>query len=103
MSMKSARVAAAIVVGGATVLQLTGCSKTIEPGATASYVADYVANNSPAKVRPTDVSCPSGVEAKVGTEFDCHFTGPDGKYTAHLKIRSVDGTQVKYDVNTYRS
>jgi Domain of unknown function (DUF4333) len=101
--MKSARVAAAIVVGGAAALQLAGCTKTIKPDATANYVADYVANNSPAKIRPTDVSCPSGIEAKVGTEFDCHFTGPDGKYTAHLKIRSVDGTQVKYNVDTYRS
>ena len=27
---------------------------------------------------PSDVSCPSGVEAKVGVEFDCHFTGVDG-------------------------
>jgi Domain of unknown function (DUF4333) len=101
--MKSARVAAAIVVGGAAALQLAGCTKTIKPEATANYVADYVANNSPAKIRPTDVSCPSGIEAKVGMEFDCHFTGPDGNYTAHLKIRSVDGTEVKYDVKTFRS
>jgi hypothetical protein len=61
------------------------------------------AKNSPAKVRPTDVNCPSGIEAKVGGEFDCHFTGPDGKYTAHLKIFSVDGTRVDYDCNTHRS
>jgi Domain of unknown function (DUF4333) len=98
------------VVGSSMALYLIACSAAshadpnmIVPEATANYVADFVAKNSPAKVRPTDVSCPSGVEAKVGGEFDCHFTGPDGKYTAHLKILSVVGTRVEYDVTTYRS
>jgi hypothetical protein len=105
----SARSAAA-VVGGSMALLLAACTggshedrNMIVPDATANYVADFVAKNSPAKVRPTDVNCPSGIEAKVGGEFDCHFTGPDGKYTAHLKILSVDGTRVEYDVNTHRS
>jgi hypothetical protein len=105
----SARIAAA-AVGGSMALHLAACAggshgdrNMIVPDATANYVADFVAKNSPAKVRPTDVNCPSGIEAKVGGEFDCHFTGPDGKYTAHLKILSVDGTRVDYDCNTHRS
>jgi FKBP-type peptidyl-prolyl cis-trans isomerase 2 len=50
---------------------------------------------------PTDVRCPSGVEAKVGQEFDCHFTGPEGKpYTAHMRITNVNGDQVTFDVNS---
>ena len=105
----SARIAAALV-GGSMALHLAACTGSsradpnmIMPDATANYVADFVAENSPAKVRPTDVTCPSGIEAKVGGEFDCHFTGPDGKYTAHLKILSVDGTRVEYDVTTHRS
>jgi Domain of unknown function (DUF4333) len=104
------RGAAVVVVGGSMALQLVACTAVsradpnmIMPDATANYVADFVAKNSPAKVRPTDVSCPSGVEAKVGGEFDCHFTGPDGNYTAHLKILSVVGTRVDYDVTTHRS
>ena len=105
-----ARSAAIVVVGGSMALHLAACTGSsradpnmIVPDATANYVADFVAENSPAKVRPTDVTCPSGIEAKVGGEFDCHFTGPDGKYTAHLKILSVDGTRVAYDVTTHRS
>jgi Domain of unknown function (DUF4333) len=99
-----------VVVGGAMALQLGVCAgegradpNMIMPDATANYVADFVAKNSPAKIRPTDVSCPSGIEAKVGGEFDCHFTGPDGNYTAHLKILSVVGTRVEYDVTTHKS
>lgn len=45
--------------------------------------------------------CPSGVEAKVGQEFDCHFTGPEGKpYTAHMRITKVDGERVDFDVRS---
>ena len=41
------------------------------------------------------MSCPSGVETKVGVQFDCHFTGPEGKpYTAHMRITKVDGDGV---------
>jgi hypothetical protein len=106
------RVTAAVTLAGATALLLVGCSKTTElgtaknyvvPEATANHVADYVAKYSPAHVRPTDVTCPSGLEAKVGAEFDCHFTGPDGKYTAHLKIKGVEGTRIDYETNTFRS
>lgn len=48
----------------------------------------------------TDVKCPSGTDAKVGVEFDCTFTGPDGDYVAHLKITKVDGSAVLYDIET---
>jgi hypothetical protein len=52
-------------------------------------------------LQPNDVKCPSGVDAKVGREFDCHFTGPEGKpYTAHLKITKVSGEDVEFDIQT---
>jgi hypothetical protein len=53
--------------------------------------------------RPTDVSCPSGVPAKVGGRFQCHFTGPDGPYVAYLLIMSVHGQRVIYDIQTRRT
>jgi Domain of unknown function (DUF4333) len=49
------------------------------------------------------VKCPSGVDAKVGEEFECHFTGPEGPYTAHVKITSVNGQDVGFDINSRRS
>jgi hypothetical protein len=50
---------------------------------------------------PTDVSCPSGLEVKVGQEFDCHFTGPEDKpYTAHMRITKVDGERVDFAVRS---
>ena len=53
---------------------------------------------------PSDVHCPSGVEAKVGVQFDCHFTGPEGKeYTASMKITKVNGDEVDFAVNSHPS
>ena len=49
---------------------------------------------------PTDVSCPSGVDAKVGGTFDCHFTGPDGPYVVHMNIEKVEGPRVIFHVNS---
>ena len=43
-----------------------------------------------------DVTCPSGVGAEVGVEFDCKFTGPEGtEYSAHMKVTKVDGENVE--------
>jgi Domain of unknown function (DUF4333) len=71
----SARLAAAILVTAVT-LQLAGCGpKTvIKPDMAAKFLTDHVSQQ--AGFTPTEVKCPSGVEAKVGAEFDCHFTGP---------------------------
>lgn len=49
----------------------------------------------------SDARCPSGVEAKVGGQFDCPFTGPEGKhYTANMRITKVEGEQVVFDVKS---
>ncbi|KKC02433.1 hypothetical protein AWC17_03090 [Mycobacterium nebraskense] len=89
------------VFAGLLALQLTGCSSktTVKPDGAAQSVVDVVSSQT--GFRPNDVSCPSGVEAKVGQEFDCHFTGPEGKrYTAHMRITKVDGEQVVFDVKS---
>lgn len=65
---------------------------TIRPHATERTVAAFVFKHT--GFRPTDVRCPSGIPAKVGSTFDCHFTGPEGPYTAHVRITSVHGQRV---------
>jgi Domain of unknown function (DUF4333) len=94
------RLGAALLVG-AVALQLASCSKTIKPDGAAKSVTDLVSEQTGFK--PTDVSCPSGVEAKVGVEFECHFTGPEGPYTAHMKVTKVSGEDVVFDIKTQRS
>ncbi|OBG69709.1 DUF4333 domain-containing protein [Mycobacterium sp. E3339] len=92
---------AAGVLGSVLALQVAGChaKSTVKPEGAAQSVVDVVSSQT--GFHPADVNCPSGVEAKVGQEFDCHFTGPEGKpYTAHMRITKVEGEQVVFDVRS---
>ncbi|MBV8965760.1 MAG: DUF4333 domain-containing protein [Mycobacteriaceae bacterium] len=96
-----ARLGAAVLVG-AVALQTAGCTEaTIKPDAAAKSVSDLVSRQT--GFTPTDVNCPPGVPAKVGLDFECRFTGPDGPYTAHVKITKVDGDNVEFDIKTQRT
>jgi hypothetical protein len=78
---------------------LAGCGSTIKPEGAAGSVTDLVSKQTGFK--PTDVKCPSGVDAAVGKEFECHFTGPEGKgYTAHMKVTKVEGDNVEFYIKT---
>lgn len=92
---RGVRTAAALFIGVA-VAGLSGCGKTIDADSAQQSVTDFVAQNT--EFTPNDVKCPSDTDAKVGVEFDCTFTGPDGDHLAHLKITKVDGSNVEYYV-----
>ena len=97
------RVLAGMLVGLVAV-QLAGCSSkaTIKPDGAAQSVVDVVSKQT--GFHPTDVHCPAGVEAKVGGQFDCHFTGPEGTpYVANMRITKVEGERVEFDVKTHPS
>ena len=86
-----------VVVSLATLL--AGCSSTIKPEGAAGSVTDLVSKQTGFK--PKDVKCPSDVDAEVGKEFDCHFTGPEGTdYTAHMKVTKVEGDNVEFYVES---
>jgi hypothetical protein len=72
---------------------------TIKPSGAEQAVAEVVSKQT--GFHPNDVKCPSGVEAKVGRAFKCHFTGPEGKdYTASVRINQIQGQRVLFYVST---
>mgnify|MGYP001199931638 CR=1 FL=1 len=82
---------------------LAGCGssgeKTVKPDGAERSIENVVGKQT--GFRPTDVKCPSGVEAKVGVTFDCHFTGPEPRpYVAHMRITKVDGASVRFQIDT---
>jgi hypothetical protein len=95
----NADVRSAVVVLAAGIL-LVGCgTETIKQHGAEQSVANVVAKRT--GFRPTDVKCPSGVQAKAGTTFDCHFTGPEPKpYVAHVRVVNVRGQRVVFFVRT---
>lgn len=92
--MSDVRRICALVCCAVALAPLAGCGQaTIRPNATAQTVTRFVYEHT--GFRPTDVTCPSGVPAKVGVRFQCHFTGPEGPYTAYVRILSVHGQRVE--------
>lgn len=84
-----------------TLLSACGGRTSIDPTATASYVDDIEFQQT--GFRPVDVRCPTGVPATAGGRFDCHFTGPEGPYTAYLRIVKVHGRHAAFQVETQPS
>ncbi len=85
------------------VLLLSACGGTaaLDASATANYVDDFVFQKT--GFRPVDVRCPNGVHPTAGGEFTCHFTGPEGPYTAYLRIVKAQGHRAAFDVDTQPS
>ena len=73
---------------------------TVVPEAAAQTIVNVVSEST--GFVPTDVECPAGVEATVGQQFECQFTGPEGPYTAYMQINKVDGSYVEFGVTTLR-
>ncbi|AGB23062.1 hypothetical protein Mycsm_02734 [Mycobacterium sp. JS623] len=90
---------ALVVLVASLAMLLAGCGSTIKPEGAAQSVVDLVSKQTGFK--PNDVKCPSGVDAQVGKEFQCHFTGPEGKdYTAQMKVTKVEGENVEFYIKT---
>ena len=93
--MRTALVATMVAVA----VLVTGCGSTIKPEGAAKSVVDLVKKQT--GFTPTDVKCPEGVEAKVGTKFECKFTGPEAtEYTADMRITKVEGDDVEVYIET---
>ena len=90
----------ALVVSVASLaMVLAGCGSTIKPEGAAQSVTGLVSKQTGFK--PEDVKCPSGVDAEVGKEFECQFTGPEGaEYTAQMKVTKVEGDDVEFYIKT---
>jgi uncharacterized protein DUF4333 len=70
----------------------SGAEATLRPHATERTVTRFVVEHT--GYRPTDMHCPSGVPAEVGARLQCSFTGPDGPYTAYVRVLRVEGERV---------
>jgi hypothetical protein len=79
-------------------LSACGGHNRIDPTGTAGYIDRVVFQQT--GYRPADVRCPTGIPATPGGRFTCHFTGPEGPYTAYLRIVQVQGRRVLYRLDT---
>lgn len=91
----------AAIAGPVFLLSACGGATALDSAATANYVDDFVFQKT--GFRPVDVRCPAGVRAASGGQFTCHFTGPEGPYTAYLRILKAEGHKAAFKVDTQPS
>ena len=84
-----------------TALSACGRGTGIDPATTAKYIDDVEFQQT--GFRPVDMRCPTGVPATVGGQFRCHFTGPEGPYTAYVRIVKVEGRRAAFQLKTQPS
>jgi hypothetical protein len=84
-------------------LLLVGCGqKVVVPSGAEKALTQLIERRT--GVTPQHVHCPSGVNAKAGQTFDCHFEAPDGtKYVAHMRITRVNGSEVHFYITAGRA
>ncbi len=87
-----------LVAVAALALSVAGCGSTIKPEGAAQAVTDLVSEQT--GFTPTDTTCPSGIKAEIGAEFDCKFTGPDGNYVAHVRVVKVNGEDLDFYIQS---
>jgi hypothetical protein len=88
----------AIGAAGAALL-LAGCGTlVIIPKGAENVIRNVVGQHT--GLQATNVHCPSGVHAKAGNTFNCHFAADGQNFIAHMHIVRVKGTSVYYDVTT---
>ncbi len=87
-----------LVAVAALALSVAGCGSTIKPEGAAQAVTDLVSKQT--GFTPTDTTCPDGIKAEIGAEFDCKFTGPDGNYVAHVRVVKVDGEDLDFYIQS---
>ena len=78
-----------------------GGQRSLDPAATAKYVGDVVFQKT--GFTPVDIRCPSGIPATAGGRLRCHFTGPEGPYTAYLLIVKAQGRRAAFQLETQPS
>jgi hypothetical protein len=91
----------AAIACSVTLLGACGGGGSVDASATAKYVGDVVFQQT--GFRAEDVSCPSGIAATTGARFNCHFTGPEGPYTAYLRIVKVRDGHPAFQLKTQPS
>jgi hypothetical protein len=86
--MRAALVAVGVAMVAATAFGVAGCGKTVVDEAKLQDTLKAELESSRGE-KVKSVDCPSDIEVKPGTEFDCTVTPQKGKdETAVLKIRN---------------
>lgn len=91
-----------LLAGVFVVLAVAGCSaevrteNRVSPESLQTSVADALEKQ--VGQRPESIDCPDGIDAEKGAETRCVLEHQGTRYGVSVTVNSVDGGNVKYDV-----
>jgi hypothetical protein len=86
------------VVVLAFVASLVGCGDTeVKKEDVEKTAGEQLAANNPGHTFP--ITCPGNLKGKVGTTLTCSTTVDGKTHPVDIKVTSVDGTNIKFDIN----
>lgn len=96
--MPKARFRAGVVPVLAGVLLVAGCGT---PKVAQDKVEDQIGSQLGKQIghKPDKVSCPDDLTGKKGKTMKCTLTDKGTKYGVTVKVTSVEGKKVKFDIN----
>ena len=77
-----------------SVAAIAGCKRTVKTAEVESWVKQRTTELG---INASKVTCPKNIEAKEGKTFDCEVEVEGKTYTLVSTIKSVEGTNVKFD------
>lgn len=81
---------------GACSCSIGSSSHTVSKGDVASQITAKMTDA--AGNKPTSVTCPSDLPAKVGAQINCEMKVKDSTYNVNVTVTSVEGKDVKFDM-----
>lgn len=84
------------VFAAVPLLALAGCSKTVDKDDLAKEVKSALASQ--ADIKDATVTCADDLEAKKGATVKCDLEADGSKGTATIEVKSVDGSDIKWEI-----
>jgi hypothetical protein len=90
----------AALMAGCSASVSVGGGNTVKQGGEISSTKSFIARSLPDLPPVQSVDCPTGVDAKVGTNFECQATLDDGQQvTIPFQVASINGDHVDFKLN----
>jgi hypothetical protein len=97
MNARIGRTIGTLAAAGGLLLGLSACSSVVTSDDVKAQITSTVQEQlgTPAK----SVDCPDDLKAEVGASVQCNVVMPDRTFDVVAKVTSVEGSNVKFDIN----
>jgi hypothetical protein len=97
MNARIGRTSGTLAAAGGLLLGLSACSSVVTGDDVQAQITSTVQEQLGAPANSVD--CPEDLKAEVGATLQCNVVLPDRTFDVVAKVTSVEGSNVKFDIN----